>query len=129
MNAKRQYKRNLKKSRKKLQRIARGFRPWDYYTMLALLRAIFEGWRDYYELGYNVHAMERSDPRSWEDAPIPDETIERLKSIPTRATIARTLLEKLDAMEDADILPESEWKEKVIDFFDYLAKYHAYMWD
>ena len=129
MNAKRQYKRNLKKSRKKLQRIARGFRPWDYYTMVALLRAIFEGWRDYYELGYNVHALERSDPRVWEDAPIPEETIEKLKSIPTRATIARTLLEKLDAMEDADILPESEWKERVSDFFDYLAKYLAYMWD
>lgn len=114
------YKHMIKSVRKKLKKASEEFGPWDEGYLFNYMRIIFECWRDYYSLGWNVSGMEVCE---WN---------ENAKDIPTRKQIAIQLLRLLRVMDDSWYnldAKETKLDNATKELFDYMAKYIHYMWD
>lgn len=115
-----EYKQMIKSVRKKLKKASEEFCPWDEGYLFNYMRIIFECWRDYYSLGWNVSGM---DVCEWN---------EELKEVPTRKRIAAQLLRLMDDMDnswdDLDV-KETKLDDTTKALFDYMAKYIHFMWD
>lgn len=115
---KRAYKKMMKQTKKDLIKASKKFRCWDEGFLFAFMRIIFNCWKDYYRIGWNVWAVEQKD---W-DADSKDH--------PTREEVATELLRLMDNMDNS-------WYEKgdggldnsTKKLFDYMAEYIHYMWD
>ena len=118
---KKEYEHMMRNTKRKLKKAAEEFGCWDEGYLFDFMRIIFECWRDYYHIGWNVSAMEN---REWN---------EEAKDQPTREEIAKELLRLMDDIdnywrEDAPGETNSFDKRNKA-FFDYMAKYIHFMWD
>lgn len=116
---KRLYKKQFKYCRKLLLKAAKDYRPWDESFLLEFMSIIFTHWKQYYELGYNVIAMEDNEWR------------EDCKGEPSRYEIATELLNRLCKMRDITIISKTreQMDTEAQEFADYFAKYIHWMWD
>ena len=115
---KKNYIRNLKKTRKGLIKQSKEFGPWDEYFLFEYMGIIFQSWIDYYSQNYNVMAMEVRDDQSL-----------GLEDVPTRLEIAKELKRLYDDFYGCHGFDGKELMEKEKALYDYMLKYIHFMWD
>ncbi len=103
----RKYVKSNKIAKTKLRKIIHKYGPWDYGYLIDMINAIANNWRDYYSIGYNVHALE-------------------IENQPTRLEIAEHIVSLCNKFYDINCTNE---QEVIKELFEYLGKYLVIMWD
>ena len=117
----RAYKKRRKETRKKLKRMAKTYRPWDWGYLQDFIKVIIDDMYDYYNEGVNVWQAESS----------------RLKVV-NQLLKAQDLLDETDKFENMDYKIEdfksvddylAAEQKAYDDFYTFLGKNIRWWWD
>lgn len=104
----RQYNKNIRATRRALKKWARKWAPYDWSYLTDPIKISLQGMLEYYELGYNVHALD-------------------FPEMPSRAEMCKYLLNKYQEFEDSGSWAQEE--EKWSEFCNLFRAYVRYLWD
>lgn len=118
---KKAYWKNIRKTRKSLRLLSKEWCPFDFCYLFWAIEDMLEGFKNYYEIGYNIDGME------WADV---EENARPNPCPPRRVEIATTLLELFKKMEETERTYNGKATEAAMkEFCDYFTKYIWRLWD